>query len=723
MDIRVRQRDITDCGPACLASVAKFYKLDLPVARIRQKAGTDKKGTSVLGLVRAAESFGFEAKGVKGSFENLTGIPLPAIAHVVIQGYLHHYVVISKISRKNIEIMDPADGNFHYKNKEEFCRVWSGVLVLLLPSQDFELLPPKESLYKRFWFLIRPHRNILIQSLFGALIYTILGLSTSVYIQKIVDNVIVEANYRLLNLMSITMIFLLFIRIFVSTFKNVFIMRTGQLIDARLILGYYKHLLRLPQQFFDTMRVGEITSRINDAVKIRLFINDIAINLIVSIFMLVSSLALMFTYYWKLGLIMVLMVPVYSLIYFVANKLNKQSQRRLMEESSRLESQLIESLKAIGTIKRFGLEDHSNNKTEIRFIKLLRTVYRSGMNSLLSGTATELVSQSFTIILLWLGAGFVLTQQISPGELLSFYALIGYFTAPVSSVVGMNRVVQDALIAADRLFELMDLEHEAQPETNQIELSAEHLGDIRFSGLSFRYGTRSKIFDNLNLDIPINKMTGIVGESGCGKSTLMALLHNIYPITDGNIYIGNHPIKYFTNESLRTVIGVVPQVTDLFCGSILSNIAIGDEDIDMDKVLRICSQLGITSFIEDLPAGFETNIGENGLALSGGQRQRIAISRALYRNPEILILDEATSSLDSVSEYYVQEMISQFLGQGKTVIVIAHRLSTIQNADKIIVMKEGKVIEEGSHAYLMSLKADYHFLWSKNLPLDVSANQ
>lgn len=714
MGIRVRQLDITDCGAACLASIAKFYKLDLPIARVRQKAGTDKKGTSMLGLVQAAESFGFDAKGVKGPYESLKSVPLPAIAHIVVKGYVHHYVVINRITGKGVEIMDPADGEYHFKTREEFSQLWSGVLVLLLPSDDFESSPPGERGYNRFWFLLRPHRSILIQSLFGALIYTVLGLSMSVYIQKIVDNVIIGTNFRLLNLMTIAMVLLLLLRISISSFKNVFVLRTGQLIDTRLILGYYKHLLSLPQQFFDSMRVGEITSRINDAVKIRLFINDIAINLVVNICMLLCSLALMFTYYWKLGLIMASMVPIYFLIYFAANKLNKKWQRKLMEESSALESQLVESLNSIGTIKRLGLEAYSNNKTEIRFIKLLGAVYRSGMNSVMSGISTEFVSQLFTIILLWLGAGFVLNQQISPGELLSFYALIAYFTAPVSSIVGMNRVVQDAFIAADRLFELMDLEKETPAGENQIELNAGNIGDIRFSDISFRYGARVAVFENLNLIIPLKKMTAIVGESGCGKSTLAALLHNIYPVTSGNIFIGNHALKYFTTRSLRAAIGVVPQVTDLFYGSVISNITIGDENVDMESVLSICDQLGITKFIEDLPEGFETNIGENGFALSGGQRQRIAIARALYRDPEILILDEATSSLDLRCECFVRKAIEIFLGKGRTVIVIAHRLSTIQNADKIIVMKDGKVVEEGSHEFLMSLKSDYHLLWSQN---------
>ncbi|MEJ7694628.1 peptidase domain-containing ABC transporter, partial [Daejeonella sp.] len=542
---------------------------------------------------------------------------------------------------------------------------------------------------------------------------------TAIFIQNIVDHVIVDNNYKFLNLMAFGMILVLLLRVGIDVLKNVFILRTGQLIDTRLILGYYKHLLKLPQQFFDTMRVGEITSRVSDAVKIRLFINDISINLIVSISMLISSLALMFTYYWKLALAMLLTVPVYSLIYFITNMLNKRAQRKLMEDSAELESQLLESLNAIGTIKRFSLEQYSNDKTESRFIVLLKTIYRSGMNSLFSGASTEFTSQLFVIILLWVGSGYVLNRQISPGELLSFYTLIAYFTGPITSLIGMNKVVQDALIASDRLFEVMDLERETETNENQIKLTPQNIGNIRFSRLSFRYGTGVDVFSNLDLDIPLKRMTAIVGESGCGKSSLVSLLQNIYPFYSGNIYFGVNSIKYVTNTSLREIVAVVPQVTDLFSGSILSNITIGREEIDMQKVLKICIQLGIIDFIDKLSDGFQTNIGENGVALSGGFRQRIAIARALYRDPEILILDEATSSLDPLSENHVLDTIANFLEKGKTVIVIAHRLSTIQRADKIIVFKNGRVEEEGTHSELIARRSEYYSLWTKHLPRDI----
>ncbi|MGF7041842.1 peptidase domain-containing ABC transporter [Mucilaginibacter lappiensis] len=698
MSIKIKQRDITDCGAACLASISSHYKLDLAVARIRQLAGTDKKGTNVLGMVEAAQKLGYEAKGVKGPFDSLFKIPLPAVAHLVVKDILQHYVVIYKVTNKFIEVMDPFDGQIHQKTHDEFKKEWSGTLVLLLPSEDFQTGNEKKSIQGRFWSLIKPHKSILIQALFGAVIYTILGLSTSVFVQKLVDFILVDGNHNLLNLMGVAMIIILAVQLFIGTAKSIFTLKTGQMIDSQLILGYYKHLLRLPQQFFDTMRVGEIISRINDAVKIRTFLNDVSINFLVNIFIVVFSFIMMFTYYWKLALIMLTVIPLYLAIYFITDKLNKKAQRKLMEDSAELETQLVESLNAVGTIKRFGLEDHTNEKTEVRFIKLLKTGFQSNMNSVFSGTSSELISRLLTIVLLWVGAGFVMDNTITPGELLSFYTLIGYFTGPVSSLIGMNRTVQDAVIAADRLFEIMDLEREN--DENQIELSPDKIGDIHFENVSFRYGTRVVVFEDLNLIIPKGKFTAIVGESGSGKSTLMSILQNIYPIQKGNVRIGEYDLKYIRNSSLRQVISVVPQQIDLFAGNVIDNIAVGDDEPDMQKIIDIASQLGIMGFIEALPKGFQTYLGENGTSLSGGQRQRIAIARALYRNPEILILDEATSSLDSVSEKYVQRMIEMLKADRKTVIVITHRSSTLNHADKIIVLDKGVVVEQGSHKML-----------------------
>lgn len=467
--IKVKQRDITDCGAASIASIAAHYKLNLPVARIRQLASTDKKGTNALGLLEALEKLGFQAKGVRGQMDSLLKIPKPAIAHVVIKEVLHHYFVIYEATPKYIEVMDPADGQMHKYAHDDFKKIWTGVLVILLPGESFKTGNQKVSVTARFWELIRPHKSIMTQALTGALVYTIIGLSTSIYIQKITDYVLVDGNRNLLNLMSIGMIALLILQVYIGSLKSIFIIRTGQSIDVQLILGYYKHLLKLPQQFFDTMRVGEIISRVNDAVKIRSFINESLTNIAVNVFIVLFSFALMFTYYWKLALVILLIIPFYAIVYYITNKLNKKVERRLMENAAELESQLVESLNSVSTIKSFGLEPHANLKTETRFISLLKTVYTSGMNSIFSCSSAEFLSRLFTIILLWVGAGFVLDNQITPGELLSFYALIGYFTSPVGSLIGMNKVIQNAMIAADRLFEIMDLEMEKQENQIQIQ--------------------------------------------------------------------------------------------------------------------------------------------------------------------------------------------------------------------------------------------------------------
>lgn len=714
MNTKIKQRDITDCGAACLASIASHYKLRLPVSRIRQMAGTDKKGTNVLGLIKAAEKMGFTAKGVKGGPDALPKIPLPAIAHVIVKEVLHHYVVLYSIKKEQVEYMDPADGQLHKLSIEEFTKIWTGVLVLFAPSEKFEAKDEKISNIKRFVFLLQPHKNILVQALFGAVVYTVLGLSTSVYIQKLTDYVLVDGNRNLLNLLSMIMLVLLLLQLFIGTIKNVFMLRTGQKMDAQLILGYYKHLLKLPQQFFDTMRVGEIISRINDAVKIRAFINDTAIAMVVNVFIVIFSFILMFVYSWKLALIMLIVVPLYSVVYAVSNRLNKKQERKLMENSAELESQLVESINSVKTIKQFGIEDFANVKTEIRFIGLLKTVYKSGVNSIFPGTSSEFLSRLFTIILLWAGAGFVLDRSITAGELLGFYAIIGYFTGPAASLITMNKTIQNALIAADRLFEIMDLERES--EENKIEFKSELAGDICFENVSFSYGTRVDVFEGFNLTIPKGNITAIIGESGSGKTTLAVLIQKLYNLSKGSILIGECNINYFTNESLRQHISSVPQQLDLFAGSIVENIAVGEFSPNMERILEICKALGLLKFIEQLPAGFNTYIGENGTQLSGGQRQRLAIARALYKNPEIIILDEATSSLDSESESFVQKAIHQLREQGKTVIIIAHRLSTVISADKIVVLEGGKLIEEGTHAELYHNKSKYYQMWQKQIP-------
>lgn len=710
--IKIKQHDITDCGAACLASIAAHYGLKYPISRIRQYAFTDKKGTNILGIIEAAKKLGLEAKGVKGPFECLTEIPKPAIAHVVVKEVLQHFVVIYKVTDKYILIMDPGDGKLHKKSHEEFKKEWTGILVLLHPTETFQKGNLKKSTLKSFIELLRPHKSVMRQALFGALIYSILGLSTAIYVGKITDYVLVDRNINLLNLMGVLMILIILLRTFVGSMKSILALKTGQRIDASLILGYYKHLLTLPQQFFDTMRVGEIISRVNDAVKIRNFINNVSLDLAVNLLIMIFTLIVMFVYSWKLAAITLVSAPLFILTYVLFNRLNKKYQRSIMESSAELESQLVESLNSIATIKRFGIESFANLKTEMRFVHLLKNTYTSTYGAIIANGGIEFISTGITIAVLWAGSNFVIDKEITPGTLMVFYSLVGYVLTPVGKLISSNQTIQDAMIAADRLFQIMDLERE-QDENNKILLKPEMVGNIQFENVAFRYGSRKQVFESLNLTIHKSETTAIIGESGSGKTTLISLIQNLYPIQAGSIRIGDYNITQINNESLRQIVGTVPQQIELFAGSIIENIALGDFEPDMQKIMQLCEQLGIKDFIEKLPNAYLTQIGEHGVSLSGGEKQRIAIARALYKDPEILIFDEATSSLDSISEKYVKRTLSALAKEGKTIIIIAHRLSTVKHADTIIVLENGKMMESGTHDQLIHSDGIYCKLWNE----------
>ncbi|AJC82524.1 bacteriocin ABC transporter ATP-binding protein (plasmid) [Rhizobium etli bv. phaseoli str. IE4803] len=705
--IKFKQRDITDCGAASLASVAAFYGYKLPLARIRQYASTDRSGTSVLGLTEAAQKLGFIAKGVKGGFDSLSKIPKPAIAHVVKED-LHHFVVVHAIDAKWVIVMDPALGEICKVPHQEFMEQWTGVLVLLVPADTFNRRDETTSPLARFARLLAPHRTVMAQALVGALVTTVLSLSTAIYVQKIVDHVIPAGNRNLLNLMSIAMLLILAIQILINLLRGRLVLQTGQKIDACLILGYYNHILALPQKFFDSMRMGEIVSRMNDAVKIRSFLNDVSINMFVDVLMILFSFGMMFIYSWNIALIVALAIPMYILVYWAINRMNRNLQRVIMENDAKLEAQLVESLGAVSTIKTSGVESFANFKMETRFVKMLHSVYSSGLISICGDNASTLLSVLFTIVLMWFGTTLALEQAVTPGELLSCYTLLGYINRPVARLIQTNRIVQDAFIAADRLFEIFELE---SASSSGIDATKTDLGDIRLENVTFRYGAQAEVFSDLSVSFRQGELTAIVGESGSGKSTLAALLQNVYQLEDGCIRIGQYALQDFSSASLHKVMAAVPQSIDVFSGSVIENIALGEFEPEFDKIVRICDRIGLRECIERWPGRFQAHLGENGVRLSGGEKQRLALARALYRDPDVLILDEATSSLDSAAEEFVLRVVEDLSRAGKTIIVITHRLSTVRGADNIVVLDKGRVIEEGKHADLLRTDGPYARLW------------
>jgi ATP-binding cassette subfamily B protein len=712
--IRVKQRDASDCGAACLASVAAYYGLQIPVSRIRQYAATDKIGTSLHGLIEAAEKLQFQARGAKAESIALTGIPVPTIFHMVLENGIQHFVVVYKITGRRISYMDPATGKSASLPHPDFKKKWSGVILLLIPSNHFQRGNEKRSVCIRFWQLVKPQRNMLIQALLGAMVYAMLGLTTSIYVQKIIDFVLPDANRQLINMLSMLMILLLCFQIITGYMKSLIALRTGQQIDSGLILGYYQHLLELPQCFFDGMRVGEIISRVNDALRIRVFINDVALGVIVNSLTIILSLMAMFIYYWKLALLLLLTTPLYLIIYLVSNRVNAKWQRKIMETGAAFESHLVETIQGVTTIRRFGSEPDFNLRTENRFVPLMRAVFTSSRNGLLLSNASEWMTSLSTIIILWTGTYMVLDRVLSPGELLSFFTLTAFFTRPVQALIGANKPMQDALVAADRLFEIIDLETEKE-NMKGFCVNKFPEGDLIFDNVHFSYGHGNPVFNALKLRIPLHQMTAIVGESGCGKSTLLSLIQKLYSLDAGNIMIGDMDIQYISATLLRKRVAAVPQHTDLFQGDFIYNITLGEHEPDRERIFDICHRLGLHEFIDRLPGRYHTIIREQGVNLSGGQKQRLGIARAIYRDPAILILDEATSAQDPESERKVLETLQWFYGQKKTIIVITHRLSTIRNCGSVIFLKQGSQAVSGIHEDLLHNNEDYAGWWSNSI--------
>jgi len=710
--VRIRQQDMTDCGAACLASIGEWYGLKQPVSRIRQWSSTDQKGTNVLGMIEAAEKMGFFAKGVRCNAKDLQNIPLPLIAHLKMPKGFFHYVMVYKVNPKCIFYMDPSEGSLNKITHNEFNALWTGVLIILTPGEQFLPENNKVSVFKRFLQLIRPQYKYLVQAFFGAALYSILGLAVSLYVQKIIDHILPERNNNLLNLISVIMILLLTFRIYVGVIKSLYLMKAGQFIDGSLILGYYRHLLKLPFRFFDTMRTGEMISKINDAVKIRFFISNTAIELIVSSFTIIISISLTIIISIKISIIIIIAIPCFVIVYILYNKVNKKMLRKVMEKSADLESQLFESLNGMRTIRYLSLETMAFNKTESAFVQLLATTFTAGKHGILATHISNMLAGLATIILLWIGSLLVFRQELTPGELMLLYSLFGYLLGPVSALISMNRTIQDALIAADRLFHILDMEQSKNDKPYLINLQPGIRDDIFFDHVYFKYGNRSDLFNDFNLTIKKDDITGIIGESGCGKSTLASLLMNIYPVRSGRIRLGKLDIRDINHSSLRDKIGIVPQRIDLFTGNFIDNVAPGNYQPDVKKILELCEATGLIHLIESLPDSLMTPIGERGLNLSGGEIQKVAIVRALYRDPSILILDEATSSLDSHSEICIQNLILNLKKKGKTLIMITHRLTSLSCTDRIVFIHDGKAAETGSHNELMELQGFYFRFWN-----------
>lgn len=711
----IKQHDITDCGAACLATISKQYGLKIPITKIREVAGTDKQGTNAYGLIKAAEALGFSAKGVKGDKEAFfSEFPLPTIAHVVIDDSLLHYVVIHSIGKDRVIVADPSKGIVNY-TPEEFFKIWTGVLILIVPTNKFEKGDETTGIFKRFFGLLKPQKSLILNIFFASLIYTALGILGAFYFKFLLDDILQYNLMRTLHVISIGVISLNLFKVVLNAFRSHLLLYLSQRMDIPLILGYYEHVLDLPLNFFGTRKVGEIVSRFMDASKIRDAISGATLTIMIDTLMAIAGGIILYSQNPFLFGIAVIMLICYCLLVFVFNKPIKEINRDMMESGAQLNSYLIESLNGIETVKSFNAERKSKLKTEKKFVNLLKKVFKAGkINNLRSSLTTFVASIGGTVIL-WVGAYSVINGDMSVGQLLTFNSLLAYFIDPIKNLINLQPMMQTAIVASDRLGEILDLDLERH-ENEDRKISPESLkGGIEFKNVDFRYGTRELVLKDISLRIGAGEKIALVGESGSGKTTLVKLLLNLYSSEKGEILINDNNIKDINIETLREKIAYVPQQTFLFSGSIEENLSLGLDKPRLENIINAAKLAKAHDFINEFPLRYNTRLEENGANLSGGQRQRLAITRAILKNPDILILDEATSNLDSITEKAIERTIND-LSDNVTTIIIAHRLSTIMRCDKIYVMEKGEIVESGSHKELMNQMGIYFDMWKEQIP-------
>lgn len=709
--ICIKQQGGTDCGAACLAMISKYYKKNISVSLIRELTGTDNQGTSIYGMLVACKKLGFNAKAFKGEdkYDFMADYTLPAIAYMYSDNGQYHYVVIYKKTKKYIIISDPLEGIKKYKI-DEFANRWAGAIIVLLPDINFESNSEKESIFYRFIKLLLPQRKLLFEIFIASLFITIFGIFASFYYTWIMDSIVPNMLKKTLITVSLATIGLYFCKIVFEYVRNYLTTFLSQKLDIPLLLGYYRHVIDMPMSFFVNRNVGEIISRFMDASAIRDAIASIALTIMIDSIMVIVGGVVLLLQERNMFFVTVLVAIIYAIIVFVFKKPIRKYNRMQMEKNAQLTSYLVESLNGAEIVKAFNAEDVTYNKTDKILTQNLKLSFTASMVSNLQLTLTNMVSAIGGVIIIWTGTVNVIKGNISLGQLITYNTLLGYFLDPIKNIINLQPKMESAIVAAERLCEILDLPIENK-EDSKINTSSLKQ-NILFKNVSFRYGTRKCVLENLNFEILPGKRVAFVGRSGSGKTTIAKLIMKFYECDKGNIYIGENNILDLNVVDLRNKIAYISQNVFLFSGTIIDNLKFGNNNVTYDEIINVCKACYVDEFVDNLPLRYNTLVEENGGNLSGGQKQRIAIARALLRKPDILILDEATSNLDTVTEKSIEKTINS-IDDSITIIKIAHRLSTIMDCDNIIVLDEGKIVERGNHHELINYKGKYYQLWKE----------
>lgn len=705
------QQSASDCGAAGLVMIARYWGKRISVNRLREMANVNRDGASLKGLITAAENIGLSTRPVKATLEGLVKQPLPAIAHW--EG--KHFVVIWKITAKQVIIGDPAIGQLTL-SRAEFASKWTGFTLLLQPNQKFRDTKEDKASLWQFYRLLEPHWFVLLEIFVASLFIQIFGLITPIFTQLILDRVIVQGSLTTLWAMGIGALIFAVFRVAITGLRAYLLDHTANRIDTALITGFIRHTLSLPLGYFESRYVGDIISRVEENRKIQRFLSGEALSILLDLLTVFVYVAVMLRYSWQLALISLAIVPPFFFLALISTPFLQRISRDIFQAIAKESSYLIEILTGIRTVKSTATE----RSTRWHWEDLFSVEVKKNFSGQLIGNNLQIVSnliESFaTTGLLCFGAYLVIQNQLSIGQLIAFNMLFAQIIEPFQRLTVLWTQFQEVNIAVERINDVLD----AKPEENLEELSRQFLpelqGHIRFENVTFRYHTDSdrNILENLSFEILPGQTVALVGRSGSGKTTISKLLIGLYPPTDGKVSIDGYDLSTIALSSLRQQVGVVDQDTFLFGSTIRENISLGHPDRPLESVIEAAKLAGIHDFIQSLPMGYETQIGEGGGLLSGGQRQRIAIARSLMGEPRLLILDEATSHLDTESEQIIQNNL-QKIRQNRTMVIIAHRLSTVRNADLILVLDRGILVDQGTHKELMSRPGIYRNLNSNQL--------
>ncbi len=708
----VRQLDESDCGAACVAIVAKYYGKSISISKIRNLAGTDSQGTSAKGMEKAAALLNMSCKGVFSNGKILKSDFNSPIICQLNKDNLEHYVVVLRVKGNKILVADPADRILWTKAKD-FMQWWSGFFFMLAPIKGFEENAEDKTFLSRFFYLITENKAIVSQSIVASFLLTLLGILGAFYFRFLIDNVIYSFLKTALVALSLGYLLAIIFQNILAYARNHLLMYLGNKLEASLLLSYFRHILKLPLDFFMKRKNGEILSRLSDIGSIKNALSGMTVGVILDCVMLLFGGTVLFLFSSRLIFIAMLPVVISGIMVVMFSRKYKNLIYNRAQVEAEKYSHFVESINGISTIKALSTEEDSYDKAELKIIDAVQKGFLLANFSNIQSTIQTFLSQVGSLAVYWYGSVLIMNGNMSLGELISFVTLLGYFLGPLSRLITLQPQLQELSVSAKRLGEILDLKEENEEHKGNFPLSGnEKFNKISIRNLSFSYGTRGSTLEDINLEINMGQKVAFVGSSGSGKTTLMKLLLKFYVPDRGEILLDSKNIIDYDTKDYRGIFGYVPQEILLFSGTVYENISWGNCGASPEDVFEAARKADALGFIEKLEDRFSTKVGEKGASLSGGERQRIALARVLLRKPRILILDEATSNLDSLSEDSIMRTIDN-LPEGTTTIIVAHRLSTIKNCDRIFVLNEGKLIESGRHQDLLDKNGFYAGMWNR----------